>query len=127
MVGENLAFQDNGNFKYTLLSLIFSCETFNKLELSHLHLLGRTSISALSIVTSSVKKFLATAKFLVKQGGQRRKSCVSFVVKVLIFRITFMNESREVLSVSSITLSCKDSALCPRCDAPARNPQRKRS
>lgn len=65
-----------------------------------------------------MKEFQATAEFLVKQGEQRGQFCVSFAVKVLIFRITFLNEDIDVLSVSSITLSCKDRALCPRCDAP---------
>lgn len=63
-----------------------------------------------------MKESQATAKFLVKQGGERGEFCGSFVVKVLIFRITFVNEHTDVLAVSSITLSCKDSALCPRCD-----------
>lgn len=43
---------------------------------------------------------------------------MSFAVKVLIFRITFLDEDTDVLSVSSIALSCKDRASCPRCDAP---------
>lgn len=71
-------FQGNGIIKYTVIFIRFSCETFNKPELSHLHLFGRTSVSHLNIITSSMKEFHRTTKFLVKQGGKRRNYCVRF-------------------------------------------------
>lgn len=64
-------FQGNGFCNYTVIFIRFSNETFNKLELSHLHLFGRTSISHLNIITSSVKEFQGTAQVTCEAGREK--------------------------------------------------------
>jgi len=44
----------------------------------------------------------------VKQGGKRGKYCVGFLVKMLIFRIMFMNENLYVLETPYLTITYKD-------------------